>query len=418
MVEEQHYSQMWTSANLVHTSVRNPSRIVSTPQALTDVTVMKAWGIPISVRISVAVRFRAPRNYIRDILADLNECEKYTDVCSDPKFFCCMDLPPPQKFVCSPPIAAFVADAHPGRQALHPLGNVNLLPPAPVMTGGRYPEDASGPIATLLDEEVAEPLVEWVLDGVRLIKNKQRDFLYLPATVIEQWTPPALNNLRSKVSSKVKRIFVNEIRNNGDEESAQYGRRLEAEPSDKSSLPAMQMAGDVAERAARRFTEAALTLAPAVVSPALNRAGHAQCPAGFINLHTARQRATMERVPEAAGQVVGFMKQFLPLNYGGKLDPAAVAVGLATNANSFANSLSSWYKAFVALPEALQGATSNMTGINVKDDLEDLIATGANAAQPVLDMIGNVASVAQNNPLRGGEGLRGSGPIFAPVANF
>lgn len=261
------------------------------------------------------------------------------------------------------------------------------------------------------EEGLREPIVEWFADGVRLMKNKQRDMFYIPTSIIEQWTPPAISQLKTKVGSTMKRIFNGDY--NHQEESHLMGRRLEAD-----SGQGLYMATDVAERAAKRVAEAAMSIVPSVIPPVFTRHTQAQCPAGFINLNAARQRAVIERVPEAAGQVVGFMKQFLPMQYGGKLDPTAVAVGMATNANSLANSLSSWYKAFVALPEALQGATANITGINVKDDIEGLIATGTNAAQPVLDLIGNVANAAQNSPLRGADSLRGSGPILAPIANL
>lgn len=255
-----------------------------------------------------------------------------------------------------------------------------------------------------------EPLIDWMMDGVRLMKHKQKN-IYNPGTILEQWTPPAINNLRSKVTTTVKRMFTGDLRNVLEEE-AHPSRRLQAEPSNRYG---MQMPSDVAERAARRFAEAAISIAPAVIPSVFTRSAQAQCPAGFVNLFSSKQRSAMEKVPEAAGQVIGFMKQFLPTNYGGKVDPNAVAVGMATNANSLANSLSSWYKAFIALPEALQGATANISSLNVRNDFEDLIASGASAAQPMLELIGNVANVAQ---MAKGDGLRGSGPILAPIANL
>lgn len=397
------------------------------------------------------------------VIKDLNECEKFPDVCSDPKSFCCMDLPPPAKFACSPPIQVAPVESlsvSPGRSYddydykhssnhypetknfyeilekrsyPHESARISHENPGEMMRmaevspflGGSYPNDL----------EVDGDLLQWLKNGVRMLMRPPSEVLRPPpgvAYMMEQWTPPAILNARNQAQfPQMMRRWVDSLLPEQSERPWTPPRRL----SINDELPLM------GENIIRRFAEVAIQAVPQITDPtshnfpylphfpSLTRQPYyspagAQCPSGFVNLHQTRQRAALERIPEAAGQWASLMRQMLPLNYGGKIDPAAIAVGMATNANSAANQLAAWYKAFVALPEAIEGATQNVTGLNVKDDLEHVLSAGVSAAEPIMSLLSNVVQMAPTsgaaNALNaiGQIVQRGSGPILAPIANL
>lgn len=172
------------------------------------------------------------------------------------------------------------------------------------------------------------------------------------------------------------------------------------------------LVGDIAERAVQRTSEnvAALAVKNAVQGSLFRGPSTAQCPAGSINSNALRQRVAAEKIPETTEHVFNFFKQFLPQAYGGKIDPNALAVGMAANANNLANSLASWYKAFVALPEALQGAVSNVTALNVQSDLGNVVdSIGMELLKPVQSVVNQIEQLREFAP--------GLHPILAPIAN-
>lgn len=329
---------------------------------------------------------------------DLNECEDYPNVCSDPAFFCCMDLPPPRKFICAPPLKEFVAGA--AQTESHALvypgfpGSVGPPTDPRLYNSGlhmrrennrRLPEN--GVSALNLGPFSAMALRPWA-----------------PGTLQElayQFTPPAVHGLTRNFMD-----FSAYAMDRIDEASRDSKpRHLTAIEDELKALRYPEISPSVLlrEKAPRPDFFLGQSLAPP----------SAQCPAGFVNVNRMRQKQLVKRVPETATNALMALRNILPYADGEtKIDPVAVAVGLATNANSLANQLAAWYKAFVALPEAMEGATSNFTSLPVRDDLEHALDASLAAVKPVAGVIDSIAQTVGQVAA-----ARGSAPIVAPLAN-
>eukprot|EP01054_Gregarina_sp_Poly1_P002755 Gregarina_sp_Poly_1__2754@NODE_1764_length_3381_cov_98_503923_g1152_i0_p1_GENE_NODE_1764_length_3381_cov_98_503923_g1152_i0NODE_1764_length_3381_cov_98_503923_g1152_i0_p1_ORF_typecomplete_len508_score51_54EGF_CA/PF07645_15/0_00011EGF_CA/PF07645_15/4_3e08EGF_CA/PF07645_15/28EGF_CA/PF07645_15/1_5e04cEGF/PF12662_7/2_7e09cEGF/PF12662_7/1_9e03cEGF/PF12662_7/9_9e02FXa_inhibition/PF14670_6/5_2e03FXa_inhibition/PF14670_6/3_6e06FXa_inhibition/PF14670_6/3_9FXa_inhibition/PF14670_6/5_5e03EGF_3/PF12947_7/0_ len=401
---------------------------------------------------------------------NLNECERYPDVCNDPTLPCCLDLPPPQKFVCRPgfwPISSPPSTPF-DQQTWQPMGFIEAIPE----------------LAHVAVEDV-DSLKDWyetsrnhLLHDLGITPRDRSDSVRI-STMLQDWIPPALHHAAEPLFDKWTPPAMKEIAQQFALKSSELkkglqgmgmgfpyglgytlgGRHFESipawrqlhfldhspdispappsifplppsifPPANMFSATPRSLSEEEPISLVRKFAEAAIDAAPGLVRPGLLALpgparsffapGHAiQCPAGHINVITTKRQRKVEQIPDQAEQVWNFFKnlmKFSPSN----LDANSVAVGVATNLNSIANKLAEWYKTFAALPDALGGAASNLTSLSIVDDLDNALKSGASAVKPMVNAISNVAQQIPNVRDDLLEAIpRGSGPIFAPIAN-
>lgn len=329
---------------------------------------------------------------------EINECIKYLNACPDPAFPCCLDLPPPQRYLCAP--GHNDADASSPKFSLGDIGSrleaLHLENWIPDMIGriegfamGGSPVNSKAGNDFLLKWPDPDAQTRGGNDFLSKLTSSNLESGVIMNT-LRSFTPPAVANIayRLRGLENIDHRFPRE----SNIETSATSRKLEETAAESGLLG--------------RVVEAAAELTPYLLAgPAGLRGNDGSCPAGYVNSELQRRRAVTERIPEAAMGALKVVRS-LPVFPSEKLDPNAIAYGLASNVNSFAGQFNDWYQALLALPGVFGDATGELRKVDMAGDLQNAMAKGLDVVQPIYDSVQSLVQEA-----------RGSGAILSPVAN-